>query len=196
MLAVCSQQQIPEMRKAIPDSSQAAQMYDSWNSSRKLTSQRSKINDGVYFIGHSSMATVSSEHLALLQGKLGHVVTFELYYRLLLDRQLIHSMEYTAATKRNSYTILYNDRQFGFVRSFFKCYSVDGQAQSVALVKKRVVQSVNPPQNDYIHLCRVTKDPGYDVVPIDCISSMCVYMELPEVPFSYVSVPPNMVKRE
>lgn len=122
--SVCIHQKIPELTPLLPPGSAAKSFYKHLVEGRSLPRCREQIDEKVYAIGSFERLHLSEQITTLLQGLLGPVFDVKKFKRLWKHGTMFQCVEYQASTKRNSYTVEFNNNgqmQFGEIQFFLKC---------------------------------------------------------------------------
>lgn len=181
MMAVSVQQKIPELALLLYTqcSSEVVEFYTSMSRSKQVN-KKEQISEEIFILGRiDSHLIIGQNKLRLIKEKFGEIVKCYSFYRLILRNHIIHSIGYSVAKKQNSYTICYEENRYGFIVCFLKCYKVDGTVLYLALLKKlSVVESKCRTLNSLCHMKIVKNIQEMDVISVDNIQHLCIYLEV------------------
>ncbi len=196
MLAVSTQQRIPDILRVIDVNSEAGLLYKKLCGYRDHASNRQKILDNMYILGNLCSATVGTNKKSLIEKEIGPVHDYQVFHRMELDKRIVHCLDYSAVKRRNNFTILYGQGHYGFVKCFLKC-ATERAFEYIALVQRlEAVALQSVPLSKFSHITPVTKTDLYVAIRVCNIKAVCVHMDSPSSNVSFVAKSPNVVERE
>ena len=220
-LAVCIQMKIPELVPLLPVGSSSKCLYEKMT--KKIQEPFNKlcidVSGEVFSVGTVNKVLLSTVEQAIVETHVGSVSQVFKFRRVQLGGKLIHCKDYKCMSKRNNYTVEFQDQKtkkilYGQVEYYLKCvlscpnpsYCVKGcacqQPKYIAMVKELGVLSSMVISKDCITNCRVphiipvtVTGSNLKVISLNDITKLCIFLHCGS-DTSFIGLFPNTIEKD
>ncbi|XP_064649597.1 uncharacterized protein LOC135501412 isoform X1 [Lineus longissimus] len=208
IIAVFMQQKIPEMVDCLLPYSEAAKYYHHLTKRHVMTRQvTEEINRRQFAVGTMVSFCPEPNIMEDIRQMLGNQLgSCEKFKRLINNGQMIHSEEYTMATRRNSYTIKFVDSingnggyAYASVKYYMKVVLPDRCAYLAVVRLFEEVTSFHLSTDKVAsvpHLHPVKVGDSCAIVPVSAIIGLHVFVSMPYLPCCFAADLPNHNERD
>ena len=196
--AVCVHQSLPKMAQTLHYGSCEKEFFQRMMD-KKHQSTQERISDRVFVVGayYSRPMTTEEQHAVFLVG--GDLDTVTFFKRLYAHQQIVHSLEYKSAFRRDNSVVRFSGHGFGRVNCFVKVNTLRGPsfyALVKVMEKSNEGSDVIPRSTSDRHMVALRPSCGQLIaINVEDITDVCVCVAASDK-LCFVSVIPNKVEKE
>ena len=213
-------QKLPNLEKDIEKSSEKAQQF--YNKLQRYNSGTNEtvLQTGIYAVGSFKYYDMTGPEIAALLKTLNYAAcstTVKRFQRIRIGTSVYHSAEYKQVISRNSYTVLYQDKNvlhFGQVKFYFQhhfCVNTDvdgscGTTSNLAMITELPRETTHPSivrdpvtkaTGFHLAVVKVSREPEVLVaVPLTNIFQKCTFIQFRDSDKAYISHFPNRWEKD